>query len=156
MPMRSTAPDGTVKEVVTETLGDRPDVPYSATLITPDTIPGFLSIEKSSSLSKDNYLLSLCYWADEAVLVQWSSTGEHHAAQQAGRDGIFADYRLRVGPALFENLKAGDVTDEPHSRYNRPPFHSRRYMSLAKIDGVTDPRGLEESPRAFTGDKTIP
>lgn len=36
MPMRSTAPDGTVKEVLTEPLGDRPDVPYSATLITPE------------------------------------------------------------------------------------------------------------------------
>ncbi|WP_263385659.1 FAD-dependent monooxygenase [Granulicella arctica] len=36
MPMRSTAPDGTMKEIVTETLGDRPDVPYSATLITPE------------------------------------------------------------------------------------------------------------------------
>ena len=36
MPMRSTAPDSTVKEVVTETLVDRPDVPYSATLITPN------------------------------------------------------------------------------------------------------------------------
>jgi len=36
MPMRSTAPDGTVKIVGTETLGDRPDIPYSATLITPE------------------------------------------------------------------------------------------------------------------------
>ena len=36
MPMRSTGPDGRVKEIVTETLGDRPDVPYSATLITPE------------------------------------------------------------------------------------------------------------------------
>ena len=36
MPMRSTAPDGTVRMVGTETLGDRPDIPYSATLITPE------------------------------------------------------------------------------------------------------------------------
>ena len=36
MPIRSTAPDGTVKEVVTESLEDGPDVPYSATLIRPE------------------------------------------------------------------------------------------------------------------------
>ncbi len=36
MPMRSTAPDGVVKEIVTEGLGDRPDMPYTATLITPE------------------------------------------------------------------------------------------------------------------------
>ena len=36
MPIRSTAPDGTVREIVTESLDDRPDVPYSATLITPE------------------------------------------------------------------------------------------------------------------------
>ena len=109
-----------------------------------DTIRGFLSIERSSSLLKDNYLLSLSYWADEAALVQWRSTGEHHAAQQAGRDGIFADYRLRVGPVLFEDLRPGGTPKEPSSRYNRPPFHSRHYMSLARIDDVCNPKGFED------------
>ncbi len=121
-----------------------------------DTIPGFLSIERSSSLLKDNRLLSLSYWADEAALVQWRSTGEHHAAQQAGRNGIFADYRLRVGPVLFENLKAGGRTTEPSSRYNRPPFHSRHYMSLARIDGVLDPQEFEGWFRKLSTDDAIP
>jgi hypothetical protein len=36
MPMRSTAPDGQVTVSDTETLGDRSDVAYQATLITPE------------------------------------------------------------------------------------------------------------------------
>ena len=108
-----------------------------------DTIPGFVSIERSSSLSKELKLLSLSYWADEAALVQWRSTGEHHAAQQAGRDGIFADYRLRVGPVLLADLRKGEPPTETNSRYNRPPFHARRYMSLMRIDSISDPKQFE-------------
>jgi len=36
MPIRSTAPDGQVTPAGTETLGDRPDIPYPASLITPE------------------------------------------------------------------------------------------------------------------------
>lgn len=36
MPIRSTAPDGQVKIGGTETLGNRPDVPYTASVITPE------------------------------------------------------------------------------------------------------------------------
>jgi heme-degrading monooxygenase HmoA len=121
-----------------------------------DLIPGFLSIERSSSLLKEHCLLSLSYWADEASLVQWRSTGEHHAAQQAGRDGIFADYRLRVGPVLFENLKSGDRPAEPASRYNRPPFHSRRYMSLVRIDAISDAKSFEDWCKSLSDSATIP
>ncbi|PYC28474.1 antibiotic biosynthesis monooxygenase [Aquipseudomonas alcaligenes] len=31
---------------------------------------------------------------------QWRNTEEHRQAQQAGRDGVFADYRLRVAEVL--------------------------------------------------------
>jgi heme-degrading monooxygenase HmoA len=40
-----------------------------------DRIPGFLSIERSVSLSQEQTILSLSYWADEAALVHWRSTG---------------------------------------------------------------------------------
>jgi heme-degrading monooxygenase HmoA len=108
-----------------------------------DTIPGFLSIERSSSLVEEHKLLSLSYWGDEAALVQWRSTGEHHAAQQAGRDGIFADYRLRVGPVIFDDLKNNESPSEPVSRYNRPPFHNRRFMPLMQINGISDAKQFE-------------
>lgn len=103
-----------------------------------DGIPGFISIERSASLTEDHMLLSLSYWADEAALVQWRSTGEHHAAQQAGRDGIFADYRLRVGQVLTEEpLMAASLSETP-AHYNRPPFHARQYMSIVRIESSLD------------------
>src|ERR1700754_4771041 len=92
-----------------------------------DRIPGFLSIERSVSIHRDQELLSLSYWADEAALVQWRSTGEHHAAQQAGRDGIFADYRLRVGPVLSRIPPFAEIDTESPSLYNREPFHTRQF-----------------------------
>ncbi|HET6741403.1 MAG TPA: FAD-dependent monooxygenase, partial [Kribbella sp.] len=36
MPIRSTGPDGQVRVSGTDTLGDRPDIPYPASLITPE------------------------------------------------------------------------------------------------------------------------
>ena len=121
-----------------------------------DDIPGFISIERSSSLSKEHRLLSLSYWSDEAALVQWRSTGEHHAAQQAGRDSIFADYRLRVGPVLLRELKGGESLSEPASGYNRPPFHSRRYMSLMRINGISEPKQFEASLSKFLASIEMP
>jgi len=109
-----------------------------------DHIPGFLSIERSASLSLEHALLSLSYWADEAALVEWRSTEEHHAAQQQGRDSIFADYRLRVGPVIRPNLLDGSSTGEPVHSYNVPPFHPRQFMAIARIDGLEKPEFLEK------------
>lgn len=103
-----------------------------------DDIPGFQSIERSVSLARENALLSLSYWADAAALVQWRSTGEHHAAQQAGRDRIFADYRLRVGQVRGVTSAPVSAIPPGGSTYNRPPFHPRQFMSIARLEGVTD------------------
>jgi hypothetical protein len=95
-------------------------------------------------MSLEHALLSLSYWADEAALVQWRSTGEHHAAQQQGRDSILADYRLRVGPVIRPNiLDGGQIGESAHS-YNVPPFHPRQFMAIARIDGLEKPEWLEE------------
>ncbi|MDG9924653.1 MULTISPECIES: antibiotic biosynthesis monooxygenase [unclassified Pseudomonas] len=63
-------------------------------------IDGFLSIERFESLSQPGKLLSLSFWRDEAAVRQWRNTEEHRQAQRAGRDGVFADYRLRVAEVL--------------------------------------------------------
>lgn len=60
------------------------------------TIDGFLSIERFESLSRPGKILSLLFWRDEEAVRQWRTLHTHRAAQAAGRDGIFADYRLRV------------------------------------------------------------
>ncbi len=62
-----------------------------------DEIDGFISIERFQSLSDPNKLVSLSFWRDEEAVAQWRNTSEHRAAQAAGRAGILAKYRLRIG-----------------------------------------------------------
>jgi heme-degrading monooxygenase HmoA len=65
-----------------------------------DEADGFISIERFQSLSTPNKLLSLSFWRDEAAVANWRTMEEHRSAQQAGRSGVFADYRLRVAAVL--------------------------------------------------------
>src|SRR5882757_47871 len=59
-------------------------------------IDGFLSIERFDSLTEPGKMLSLSFWRDEAAVAQWRQLEMHRDAQQKGRHGIFADYRLRI------------------------------------------------------------
>jgi heme-degrading monooxygenase HmoA len=61
---------------------------------------GFISIERFQSLARPDTLLSLSFWRDEAALAAWRNLASHRMAQAAGRDGLFADYRLRVAAVL--------------------------------------------------------
>jgi heme-degrading monooxygenase HmoA len=61
-----------------------------------ETIDGFITVERFESLTESGKLLSLSFFRDEAAVERWRSVAEHRVAQQAGRSGIFRDYRLRV------------------------------------------------------------
>jgi heme-degrading monooxygenase HmoA len=61
-----------------------------------EAIDGFISVERFESLTEPGKLLSLSFWRDERAIEAWRNVAEHRAAQAQGRDGIFADYRLRV------------------------------------------------------------
>ncbi|HEY9132080.1 MAG TPA: antibiotic biosynthesis monooxygenase [Dyella sp.] len=63
------------------------------------TMEGFLANERFASRSRRDTFLSLSLWDDEKALIRWRVNGPHHAAQEAGRQRVFADYRLRVGEA---------------------------------------------------------
>ncbi|MBX9700746.1 MAG: antibiotic biosynthesis monooxygenase [Acetobacteraceae bacterium] len=63
-------------------------------------MPGFISVERFRSLTNPGKLLSLSFWADEAAVAGWRSHMGHRASQAAGREGIFAGYRLRVAAVL--------------------------------------------------------
>ena len=65
-----------------------------------DGIDGFISIERFSSLSEPGKLLSLSFFRDEAALAQWRQLEAHRAAQSAGRQGVFDDYRLRIAAVV--------------------------------------------------------
>ena len=58
------------------------------------------SIERFESLTTKRKYLSLSYWRDEEAVRAWRNLAGHRSAQEKGRGGIFADYRLRVAAVL--------------------------------------------------------
>lgn len=75
-----------------------------------DEIDGFISIERFESLAKPGKVLSLSFWRDEGAVAAWRNREPHRRIQAAGRNGIFADYRLRVAEVLRDYGK--DERDE--------------------------------------------
>jgi heme-degrading monooxygenase HmoA len=82
-----------------------------------DGIDGFISIERFQSLTDANKLLSLSFWRDEEAVARWRNLEAHRAAQAAGRDHVFCDYRLRVAQV---------VRDYGMSERAQAPSDSRR------------------------------
>ena len=63
-------------------------------------VDGFISIERFSSLSEDGKICSLSFWQDEASIKQWREFDLHRMAQEKGKAGIFADFRIRVAEVV--------------------------------------------------------
>jgi len=83
-----------------------------------EKIDGFLSIERFESLSMRGKLLSLSFWRDEEAVKIWRNVEAHRAAQKAGRNGIFADYRLRIGHVV-RDYGMNERTEAPRDSYKR-------------------------------------
>lgn len=76
-----------------------------------EKIEGFISVERFASLTTEGKLVSISFWRDEAAVIRWREQARHHLAQEAGRDHIFADYRIRVASVvrdygMFERAEA--------------------------------------------------
>jgi heme-degrading monooxygenase HmoA len=85
-----------------------------------ETIDGFISIERFESLSLRGKILSLSFWRDEEAISRWRNLEAHRCAQKAGRNGVFADYRLRIGHVvrdygMNERLEAPADSCEVHA-----------------------------------------
>ena len=65
-----------------------------------EAIDGFVSVERFESVTQPGKFLSLSFWRDEAAVAVWRNTLPHRQAQNAGRHGVFAGYRLRVAQVL--------------------------------------------------------
>ncbi|MDB5557367.1 MAG: Antibiotic biosynthesis monooxygenase [Enterovirga sp.] len=65
-----------------------------------EEIDGFISVERFQSLVNPGKILSLSIFRDEEAVKAWRNTEEHRMAQEAGRGGVFAGYRLRVTSVL--------------------------------------------------------
>ncbi len=76
-----------------------------------EKIEGFISIERFSSLSNPDKILSLSFWESEEAVKAWRTLETHRLAQQKGRSYIFSDYRLRVAEVIRDyGLRERDET----------------------------------------------
>lgn len=103
-----------------------------------DGIDGFISIERFQSLGEEGKLLSLSFWRDEKAVAAWRNTGEHRAAQAAGRGGILRDYRLRI---------AGVVRDYGMTDRGEAPADSRAANPAVNPTSPERPAACRKSPR---------
>ncbi|GLK57035.1 heme-degrading monooxygenase HmoA [Methylopila capsulata] len=65
-----------------------------------ETIDGFISVERFASVTTPGKYLSLSIWRDEEAVAAWRALTRHRAAQVAGREEVFAGYRLRVASVI--------------------------------------------------------
>ncbi len=65
-----------------------------------DNIPGFISIERFQSLIDPEKILSLSFWENEESVKKWRNQSKHRNAQEAGRNSVFENYRLRVATVI--------------------------------------------------------
>jgi len=65
-----------------------------------EQIDGFISVERFQSLTNPGKMLSLSFFRDEEAVQEWRKVEAHRAAQQAGRERLFADYRLRIASVV--------------------------------------------------------
>lgn len=77
-----------------------------------ERIDGFISVERFQSLTDPAKLLSLSFWRDEEAVRRWRNNVAHRAGQRAGRNGIFADYRLRIA-AVTRDYGLADRAEAP-------------------------------------------
>lgn len=85
-----------------------------------EKIDGFISIERFKSLTMRGKILSLSFFRDEEAVREWRNLEAHRAAQKAGRNGIFADYRLRIGHVvrdygMLERAEAPEDSRQVHA-----------------------------------------
>ena len=84
-----------------------------------EQIDGFISVERFQSLTDPAKLLSISFWEDEAAVEEWRNLEKHRQAQEKGRSGVFADYRLRVAHVIrdygmFERDEAPEDSRAAH------------------------------------------
>lgn len=77
-----------------------------------ESIDGFISVERFESLTNPGKILSLSIWRDEEAVAAWRNVEEHRRVQMAGRQTIFAGYRLRVA-AVIRDYGMNDRAQAP-------------------------------------------
>jgi heme-degrading monooxygenase HmoA len=79
-------------------------------------VDGFMSVERFESVTTPGKFVSLSFWRDEEAVRAWRNIESHRGAQNAGRGGVFADYRLRVASVIRDYGMAERGEAPPDSR----------------------------------------
>lgn len=82
-------------------------------------VEGFLGVERFESVTAPGHFVSISRWQDEAAITRWRNHPAHRAAQKAGREGIFSDYRITVA----EILRDYTATDREEAPEDSRRFH---------------------------------
>jgi heme-degrading monooxygenase HmoA len=98
-----------------------------------DANGGCLFIDRFSSLSRENLLLSYQIWQDEGAMTAWRVHGYHHEVQTKGREEVFSDYRIRIAQVIHEE-RPGQPAWQPERRtpYNDPARRPSTFVLVAE------------------------
>lgn len=121
-----------------------------------EAIDGFIDNERFASKRTEGRVLSLSTWRDEKSIVRWRTHGEHHGVQTQGRNGIFADYRLRVGEVTSDTQSPAGIRIV-EQRFDETEVGTAKALSVTELtprqkdtlgiapEGVPDCLGLTEA-----------
>ena len=98
-----------------------------------DAMGGCLFIDRFSSLTRENLLLSYQIWQDEGAMTAWRVHGYHHEVQTIGREKVFSDYRIRIAQVVHEE-RPGQQIWQPERRtpYNDPARRPSTFVLVAE------------------------
>ncbi len=65
-------------------------------------MPGFISVERFSSLNEEGKLLSLSVWESEEAATEWRNQINHRNSQKKGHDTLFEKYKISVATIIRE------------------------------------------------------
>ncbi len=110
-----------------------------------DQNAGLLFIDRFKSMSRPGVILSHSLWKDEASLAKWRTDTKHHAAQVAGRNVHFSDYRLRIAQVIASTAPGEAIQNAPeHYAYNDPDIRPERHLVI--IESTREPFGRDGEP----------
>lgn len=98
-----------------------------------DANGGCLFIDRFSSLTRENLLLSYQIWQDEGAMTAWRVHGYHHEVQTKGREKVFSDYRIRIAQVIHEERPEKPVWQpERRTPYNDPARRPSTFVLVAE------------------------
>jgi heme-degrading monooxygenase HmoA len=112
-----------------------------------DAMGGCLFLDRYKSLKRENVLLSYQVWRDEGSMTAWRVNSSHHDVQVAGREKVFADYRIRIAQIIHETRPRQPAWEPPRlTPYNDPARRPPTYVLAtesknAELPVTTDWRG---------------